>query len=91
MLIPIVGAVGIAMIFLLVVWSGNFQPLLENEQGKFAGMVTKDLGTYDVIRPTTNCDNSYFPVCGNDGETYDNTCKARAAGTTVAYRGVCQG
>lgn len=89
MLIPIVGVLGIGLIALAVVWAGSFQSKIENADGK-VGSSSKDLGGYAVIVPTYNCDNSYFPVCGFDGVTYDNTCKALAAGTKVSHRGVCQ-
>lgn len=89
MLIPMMGVIGIGLILLAIVWAGDYQSKIENEQGKYSS-ASKDLGGYAVMVPTYNCDNSYFPVCGHDGVTYDNTCKALKAGTKVSHRGVCQ-
>jgi hypothetical protein len=88
--IPIAGIFAFGIIFMLVVWAGGFQPRIENEQGKLSGMATKDLGEYQTLTYNGNCDNSYFPVCGLDGTTYDNACKAVSAGTKVSYRGACR-
>ncbi|MCX8199981.1 MAG: Kazal-type serine protease inhibitor [Candidatus Micrarchaeota archaeon] len=41
------------------------------------------------IASPTVCDEAYSPVCGKDGITYKNLCKALAAGATVAYGGEC--
>ena len=89
LLIPIVGSIGIALMFILVVWAGNFQGKIENNQGKYDS-ASQDIGGYAVLGVTHDCDNSYFPVCGFDGVTYDNACKAVANNTKVEYRGVCQ-
>ena len=89
MLIPIIGVLGIGLIFLAIVWAGNYKSKIENVDGKYSS-ASKDLGGYAVMMPTYNCDDSYFPVCGFDGKTYDNTCLALKAGTKVSHRGVCQ-
>ena len=89
MFMPIVGSTAIALIFILVVWAGNYQERIENPDGRHSS-ASQDVAGYAVMLPT-ECDNSYFPVCGFDGQSYDNACKAVAARTKVAHRGVCQG
>ena len=38
-----------------------------------------------------NCPPDYQPVCGLDGNTYDNQCQLDNAGVRLAYAGTCLG
>ena len=38
---------------------------------------------------TDNCPKVFAPVCGPDGETFDNACVAEAAGVTTTTEGAC--
>ena len=37
------------------------------------------------------CPDVYAPVCGKDGETYDNACVAQGAGVEIRREGPCVG
>ena len=43
------------------------------------------------LRPSEACicPDIFLQVCGRDGNTYSNSCRATCAGTTVAYQGQC--
>jgi hypothetical protein len=41
--------------------------------------------------PDSACVLLYDPVCGCDGETYNNMCEARSRhGVNIAHRGACE-
>jgi len=40
--------------------------------------------------PQYVCSGLYQPVCGNNNQTYHDTCEAQLAGILVAYQGECK-
>ena len=41
-------------------------------------------------KKTDACEDIYSPVCGSDGQTYENLCRAQNAQVTVQHSGACQ-
>ncbi len=57
-----------------------------------ASMPALSLSLPTTVTPTepTLCIEIYDPVCGEDGKTYSNSCKAGVASVNVAYEGECK-
>ncbi|GEM_PF-3235121 len=43
-----------------------------------------------VVEGECNCPSTVSPVCGEDGETYDNKCLAECEGVEIAHEGECK-
>lgn len=46
-------------------------------------------GKVTSIPSCSSCKNVNLPVCGSDGNSYANTCKAKCKGVAIAYKGNC--
>jgi hypothetical protein len=61
--------------------------------GDFCKMPTGQCHTPDASGTCTRrpeiCTDGHIPVCGCDGRTYDNACRASAAGVNVQAAGEC--
>lgn len=88
LLIPMCGAIAMTLIFVLVVWGGSWEDDIVDENREDAGYGDGLVG-YAVMDNTRPCSDLYDPVCGHNGITYGNSCKAVKAGTKTAYQGVC--
>lgn len=87
-LVPAVGAVGIALIFIMVIWAGSWYDEVVNEGGENPSG-SRDIAGYASFTVTDSCSTEPFYVCGFDGVTYINACQAVRNGTSVAHRGNC--
>ncbi len=58
--------------------------------GEYCFKMTGDCGGYGACsaRPLS-CSNAYNPVCGCNGFTYGNACKAAKAGVSIVKNGKC--
>ncbi len=52
---------------------------------------TTTTGTTDSSEKKNDaCEDIYSPVCGSDGQTYENLCRAQSAQVTVQHSGACK-
>lgn len=57
---------------------------------KTATGMTATGATDSSEKKTDACEDIYSPVCGSDGQTYENLCRAQNAQVTVQHSGACQ-
>eukprot|EP00497_Spongosphaera_streptacantha_P000240 TRINITY_DN1157_c0_g2_i2.p1 TRINITY_DN1157_c0_g2~~TRINITY_DN1157_c0_g2_i2.p1 ORF type:complete len:383 (+),score=79.14 TRINITY_DN1157_c0_g2_i2:224-1372(+) len=64
------------------------------QDGKGAGwghIEVQDVTVWTKSKTDIVCPTNFAPVCGSDGQTYSNSCKAGEAGAKVASVGACLG
>ena len=69
--------------------AAGISPPPDDSQLASFGMTGYAAAPGPTIGPT--CPSDYNPVCGIDGNTYDNKCYAEYAGVEIGYAGVCDG
>ncbi|MEZ4448412.1 MAG: Kazal-type serine protease inhibitor domain-containing protein [Nannocystaceae bacterium] len=58
--------------------------------GSYCAKMTGDCGGYGACTATpATCSAAYVPVCGCNGLTYTNACKAAKARVSIAHNGQC--
>jgi len=80
----------IILSYLQYAYPNKVNPLV----GKVWDPVNNFIGGFNPFKQgnqsSTGCPDTISKVCGNNGVTYDNTCKAMEAGITSVTPGECQ-
>jgi len=91
-LLPII-LVLIAIVGALIIFPKNVDPRSRASEVKPTPTMVKlasPTPSKAVKKPETVCTDLYSPVCGRDGQTYDNACSANLRGVIVASQGACK-